>query len=339
MSYPWAAGDELKAADLNAVVFGGDGSDGALSISSGTTQIDLAGAALVIKNYTSISITGTAKLEFINPHAGGSIVILKSQGNVTITSSTTPAIDLRSLGGTAGTGGAAGTSYIGGGTNATDGTDANSTFNQIIDGLTTHYGKKGTTSANGAATSPWSLYWHGMKIPPPGMGGGGGSGGGDGDGGAQGGDGAAGGRGGGTLLIECAGNLNLTSTLDATGANGSNGGNGTNPSNLNHDYAGSGGAGGAGGGGSILIAVFGTITYSGSILVTGGTGGTGGTTPTGVNGGSVNGDGTPGKGGSGGAGALTGGTAGGVLHNGGNGGGGGGGEGGNGISQIFKVRL
>ena len=78
--------------------FGGDGSDGALSISSGTTTIDLSSAAITIKNYTSISITGTGALAFSNPATTGSIVILKSQGNVTITSSATRAIDLRSLG-------------------------------------------------------------------------------------------------------------------------------------------------------------------------------------------------------------------------------------------------
>src|SRR3990167_9404383 len=33
--------------------FGGDGSDGALTASSGTTDIDLAGAKTVVKNYTS----------------------------------------------------------------------------------------------------------------------------------------------------------------------------------------------------------------------------------------------------------------------------------------------
>lgn len=68
-------------------VFGGDGSDGALNISSGTTTIDAGSAKLVIKNYTSISITGTAKLTISNPNANGTILILKSQGDVTITSS------------------------------------------------------------------------------------------------------------------------------------------------------------------------------------------------------------------------------------------------------------
>src|SRR5262249_4478364 len=37
--------------------FGGTGADGALSISSGTTTINLGNAAVVVKNYTSISIT------------------------------------------------------------------------------------------------------------------------------------------------------------------------------------------------------------------------------------------------------------------------------------------
>lgn len=78
--------------------FGGDGSDGALSISSGTTTIDLGSANYVVKNYTSISITGTGVLAFSNPHANGTLVVLKSQGNVTITSTATRAIDLRLIG-------------------------------------------------------------------------------------------------------------------------------------------------------------------------------------------------------------------------------------------------
>src|SRR6185436_3818576 len=85
--------------------FGGDGSDGALSIAAGTTSIDLAGAKTVVKNYTSIAITGTGALAFTNPHANGTTIILKSQGAVTISSSATRAIDLRSLGCTGGGGG------------------------------------------------------------------------------------------------------------------------------------------------------------------------------------------------------------------------------------------
>ena len=78
--------------------FGGDGSDGALSVSSGTTTIDLSSASVVVKNYTSISITGTGVIDFTNPHANGTTIIFRSQGNVTISSTTVPAIDLNEMG-------------------------------------------------------------------------------------------------------------------------------------------------------------------------------------------------------------------------------------------------
>ena len=54
--------------------FGGTGADGALSITSGTTTIDCANAAVVIKNYTSISITETGALAFSNPNTNGTTV-------------------------------------------------------------------------------------------------------------------------------------------------------------------------------------------------------------------------------------------------------------------------
>ena len=84
--------------------FGGTGADGALNITSGITNLDLGGATIFERNYTSISITGTGQLTFSNPHTNGTIIILKSQGNVTLTSSGNPTIDLRNLGGSGGAG-------------------------------------------------------------------------------------------------------------------------------------------------------------------------------------------------------------------------------------------
>lgn len=76
----------------------GTGADGALSITSGTTNIDVGGVQIYIKNYTSISITGTGKLTFSNPHANGTLVLLLCKGNVTLTSSATPNIDVSGMG-------------------------------------------------------------------------------------------------------------------------------------------------------------------------------------------------------------------------------------------------
>ena len=99
--------------------FGGNGSDGLLKISSGTTTIDLANAAIVVKNYTHIEITGTAALAFSNPHANGTLIWLRSQGDVIITSSAAAAINGDSMGGAGGAGGNGGDPA----TNGTDGTD------------------------------------------------------------------------------------------------------------------------------------------------------------------------------------------------------------------------
>ncbi len=86
------------------VLSGGTGADGPLSVSSGITTIDLAGAAFLIKNYSSIDITGTGKVVFINPHANGTFVIFRSVGDVTLTSNQVPMIDASGLGAAGGSG-------------------------------------------------------------------------------------------------------------------------------------------------------------------------------------------------------------------------------------------
>src|SRR3990167_9608249 len=68
-----------KIEDIVRVIFGGDGTDGELNVSSGTTDIALGGARVVTKNYSSISITGTGAITFSNPHAEGTTVIFKNQ--------------------------------------------------------------------------------------------------------------------------------------------------------------------------------------------------------------------------------------------------------------------
>lgn len=167
-------GDGTWATITGTSKFGGTGADGALSSSSGATNIDLGGAQVVIKNYTSISITGTGGLTFTNPHANGTIIIFKSQGNVTLTSSATPNIDLRNVG------------------------------------------------AIGATTR-----------------------------------GGTSGRGGGAFYMECAGALNFTSTINASGQDG------TQSTNQN-------GANAGGGKGSVMI-LYGTLTSaSGTISVSNG---------------------------------------------------------------------
>ncbi len=256
------AGDSGKVVKLDAVGkiptgflrFGGDGSDGALTISSGITTIDLASAATVVKNYTSISITGTGALAFSNPATNGSKIILKSQGDVTLTSSATRLIDLRSLGSVNGTvtigtflstsGGASGGSFL-----------ASGSYALAAGGLLSM-----------SATATLDIY--GMKYPGLFISTSGGGGGATADGGSTATPGA-GGRGAGTLVIECAGALNFTGTIDASGANGTNG-------SVTGTSAAAGGGGG-GGGGCVQIFYNSLTVNSGTITVAGGTAGSGAT--------------------------------------------------------------
>lgn len=276
----WAAGEQVLAADLNAnfllSVIGGTGADGALAISSGTTTLNIASAIILVKNYTSVSITGTAVLAFSNPASVGSQVVLKTTGAFTLSSSASPAIDMRGIGSAGGTGGTAG----GGG----DGTDGSQTA-RIIDALTTHGGRtgRGATAGSGVGGAAGTVFTTGLNslytdsadliramryyniVPGTGGGGGGGAGAGTGNGGA-------GGRGGGALVIECGGTYTCSGIINAGGTAGSNGVNGDG-------VGGPGGGGGGGSGGAILVIYMTLGSDTGTYTVTGGAGGTKGTTP------------------------------------------------------------
>jgi hypothetical protein len=271
--------------------FGGTGADGALSITSGTTTINLANAAVVIKNYSSISITGTGQLAFSNPNVNGTIVILKSQGNVTITSSASPAIDLRNLGATGGAGVStasgnpgkifgfwngmlqtvsATSTAAGGGAGAGGGGGGSSTT------TAGSAGSSGSTAGGAGGGSPAiqtlnAYYMKALVLP-----GGGGASASTGNNNSSN-TSATGGTGGGALYLECGGALNITGTINASGSVGGNANSGNK-----------GGGGGGGGGGSIVI-LYATLTAnSGTYTVSGGAGGsgdsTGGTGGTGANG-------------------------------------------------------
>lgn len=256
---------------LSQGFFGGDGSDGALSISSGTTTISAAGASTLVKNYTSISVTGTGVLAFSNPHSGGTIITLKSQGNVTLTS-TSPAVDTRGMG-------AAGGASSGG----ANGTNANGRV--FI--TTNQYGLGNSTlaqAAGGGAIDNPLFYTSSSEILArryvallSGAGGGSSA------------SSGAGGNGGGALLIECAGALNFTGTINSSGNNGSAG--------ANAPGTGRGYGGGGGGSAGMVVVLYNTLTAnSGTITAAGGNGGNGG------NGGATS---SGGSGGGGGAGSLS----------------------------------
>jgi len=239
--------------------YGGTGTDGALSITSGTTTISAA-SAYVEKNYTSMSITSTGNLAITSAFYGTSVT-LRSQGNVTITTSSTSAITVNGIGGgpdgwvnadspsssTAGIGGAGGGSTTGRGA----GSASASTGNQIV-----------VAGTGLGALSPFTRW-----APPGGNGSNGTTGGANGF--SQGG-GGGGGNGGGGLYIECGGAYNFTTgALNAGGATG-----GAAPHNTSGGLQ--GGCGGGGAGGNIIVLYFSLTADSGTYNVSGGAGGTNG---------------------------------------------------------------
>ena len=270
------AGDSGKVAKLNAsgkidtsfLKFGGTGADGALSITSGTTTIDCANAAVVVKNYTSISITGTGKLAFSNPNNFGTIIIIKSQGNVTLTSSSTPMIDASGMGALGATGDSKSTSGTGVSNLGTVGRGL-SFVTTNIGTATTRSGVATTvTGADGGiatldvANSVNNIarfkYWtltpssgSAAGIPYH-------------NSGTFAVTGGNGGRGGGCLVIECGGAWNFTTTNGISVA----GGVGGDATTAGSDASAWGAEGGAGGAGGMFIGLYSTLTAnSGTVNV------------------------------------------------------------------------
>lgn len=339
--------DKKYAADnLLLREFSGSGADGALDTSGGTVNINLGGAAVVVKNYTSINVV-TNNLTFTNPHTNGTIVILKSTGNVVISAG----IVFSGMGAAGGTGGAVG--------DGADGTDGGAPTGQLTgDSAVNLFGTKGTgngagTPAGGATAKMLSFYANEKSnsiYMMCGAGGGGGEAGKDVALGTNGGAGGNGGRGGGALAIFCGGSWNFTGTVTVAGLNGTAG-----SASPNGAVDGGGGGGGGGGAGGMFYALYktlvansGTVTYSGGNGGNGGNGGHdgGGSTQNGGCGGG-GGGGYGGSGGTGGsaAGGTVAGTGGGGSTgsgaNGGNSGGGGlhtsGGGGGGGAGGYSKI--
>lgn len=301
--------------DLKILKDTGDGSDGDLVITSGTTNIDLGGAQIVTKQYNSISITGTGQLTFSNPHANGTYILLKVKGDVTITSSASPAIDASGMGAAGGTGGAGGSGYASG----SAGSAGSNGYN--IDTATTQYGTGGSGGSDGGGGSAGTggLILPNLTSYPKavlasitaidklnrsaafygrdqfklylacGSGGGGGGG------GSHSAQGGAGGRGGGVLRIHCGGDLNFTSTISVAGKDGGIGQNGLQSSG----NAALGAGGGGGGAGGMILIIYNTATAaSGTKNTMGGAGGKGG------RGWAMNRGSSQGGGGGGGAGAY-----------------------------------
>ncbi len=265
----------------------GDGSDGALSISAGTTTLNT--ASKHVYQYTSVSITGTADLAF-GSNVQNIPVFILVQGNLTITSSATAAVHIDGFGALGGAGaggppnsgvaGSVGTTFAISTNAGQGGTGGVNNFGGGGGGGGAGWGNDGTvgvttgsSKAGGAGgisltyltSRSLALY---MSVGHCGSGGGGGGGGFSGDGFFNGGAGA---NGGGVIFFIVKGNINLTGTLTAKGNVGSNG---SSPGGAGY----AGGGGGGGGGGFIGVLYGGSVTANtATYTVTGGAGGNGGT--------------------------------------------------------------
>ena len=249
----------------------GDGSDGILNVTSGTTSLDASSANVLVKNYQNINIATGSVVDLSNKASDGTVLILKSRGDVNIW----------------------GNIHLTG-----DGANKKTNGYGILDDLTTHRGDDGAvgSGAGGAGgTDGDRLTNRTFYITPDenrintktmyvACGSGGGDGG-DGENGANGGNG---GKGGGALIIKCGGALNFRGTINVNGENGSNG-------SVNV----AGGGGGGGGATGMALIIYETLTTdSGTINAKGGAGGDGG-------GNTGGGTGVAGGGGGAGGGAYT----------------------------------
>jgi len=262
--------------------FGGTGADGALSVTSGTTTLNAAGAVVLTKNYSSISIATSSVLTISNESATGTILILKSIGDCLLSGD----INLQGKGANAMITGysildSSEHSGIVGPAGEDDGTGgASSTANVAFSSETVNFYI--TRDAN-------LLYRKFINVTP---GSGGGTGGTGGDSAAQ--AGGSGGAGGGAIIIECGGTLNFTSggTINVNGVTGLIGEDGTGSGNA-------GGGGGGGGSAGMALILYNTLgANNGTITAIGGAGGDGGIGGIGGVGGDTAGGGTGGSGGS-----------------------------------------
>jgi hypothetical protein len=254
----------ISSTTINTGIFG-SGSDGALSISSGTTTISRD------MYYSSITLSGTAQLDPSGYRVYCSGTVSIGSGTVLGIQATNGTVG-GSGGGSVSAGTVGGSGSFGGSGGSTTGTASNAATNSLGGtGGTGGTGTSGAGSAAGAATPPstnaggtqaLNAFWGAMRMSTPTnsffVGGtGGGGGGGDGTSGAGAGAGAP-------IVWVCARTITGSGTIRAKGGNGANAAAGNR-----------GGGGGGGGGVIVVVSNNDTTTTSLTFDVSGGSGGSG----------------------------------------------------------------
>lgn len=240
LHYDWLAGPK----------FGGSGVDGALSITAGnTTTIALGSEKVVVKNYTSVNIAG--HLNFSGAATTGTLVVIKSQGDCTI-SGFVHATSTGAVGGASVTNGSTAAGLAG----------TTSTW-YIAPGAGGAPPADGSAGGTGGIQVGFAYTYldHVQNVYPTAYIGSGGS-----SGSANNGTSGKGGQGAGAIIFECAGTTQ-TLTGGTVNINGEAGGAGSGAAN--------GGGGGGGGGGYFGFYYNGTLTGTPTVNLSGGTGGAG----------------------------------------------------------------
>lgn len=282
----------------------GDGSDGNVTIASGTTTL----TRDMFYNTLTVNGTGILQTNGYRVFVKGTLTIDNTSGAVIRNNGTVGTVGSNQAGGTGGAGGGggaggvsgslpAGTAGSAGGAGANDGSNTGSNGTAGIN--TTHTinttagvagGNGGTAGAPGSGgaggtvgaitnlpRNSFSTYYlmdftsttAFIQFTVNAGGGGGGGGSSNGSTGSGAGGGGGGGGGGGIVWIACK-TLAITGTgaIQANGGNGGNGGNGAGGKG--------GGGGGAGGTGGAVIAIYHLKSGTGTMVASGGSGGSAG---------------------------------------------------------------
>lgn len=263
----------------NGTIDFGDGSDGDVTISSGTTtlartmyynNLTISGTGILNTNGYKVYVKGT----LTNSVAGGIIRTPNNGGNSGGTTAGTGATAMVANDMGAGLAGQAGVAGAAGGLGGSSGNPGVAAGSAEGYGAAGGLGGNGGSGIGGAAGTYTNVperiirHDHIYKLAYKNGGQGGASGGGGASAALGTGGGSGGGGSGGGVIMIFANTINNTGSFLARGGNGGNGNQGNGNA--------TGGGGGAGGGGGHIYIICINATALGTLTVTGGTGGTGG---------------------------------------------------------------